>query len=388
MHYSFNTPSQIIFGWGRRAEITSLLAGQARRVFLVSGSRTLEAKGEIEALREGLHTAGFETHVFLAPSREPLVSDVDGLARLWRDLHPDGHDVVLAIGGGSTLDLAKAAAALTTNTASSTVKDYLEGVGTGLKLSRPPLPLMAVPTTAGTGSEATKNAVISHLDPPFKKSLRHDSLIPRWVVIDPELTVSLPRAVTLHTGLDAFTQLVESYLSRRRAPIPQALSRQGVMTCWECLPRVLADPDDRLGREGMAHAALLSGMALANAGLGVAHAVAAALGVIAQVPHGLACAVMLPTALRLNRAVCVTALAEMARWLNLGGDDEQEQADRFIEEVTQRCHEWGVPRRLREVGVTQEQLPLLVSGSHGNSLAGNPRDVSDEELATTLEMLW
>uniref|UniRef100_A0A7C4QMF8 Iron-containing alcohol dehydrogenase n=1 Tax=Schlesneria paludicola TaxID=360056 RepID=A0A7C4QMF8_9PLAN len=388
-NYTFFAPQQIVFGWGRRREVGALASTLGRRVWLLSGSRTLERQGHVAALAEELRAKGLEVHTASAPAREPEVADVDALTNDWRARGAAAGDCVVAIGGGSTLDLAKAAAAMVTNRRGDSVLDYLEGVGKGWTISEPPLPLLAMPTTAGTGSEATKNAVISSYDPPFKKSLRSDRMVPRIVLVDPELSVTVPRETTAYTGMDALTQLLESALTRRAAPIPQALCRQGLQLAWSALPRAVRNGGDREAREAMAHAALLSGMALANSGLGVAHGVAAALGVHHRVPHGLACAVMLPAALRINRFVREAELAEIAHLL-LGRSWSSPAAavDALLEAVDALCRDIGIPSRLRDLGVPREDLPRLVPSSHGNSLSGNPRELSDDELRTLLESLW
>lgn len=395
MNYSFLAPRQIVFGWGKRSELGAFAATLGQRVFLVSGSRTLERTGVIDRLVADLGLAGPQVLGFPVESREPEVRDVDSLTASFRALNPAATDVVVAIGGGSTIDLAKAAAALATNRQADSVVDYLEGVGRGFQITEPPLPFVAMPTTAGTGAEATKNAVISSnasiadsLVPPYKKSLRSDLMVPRLVLVDPELTVSVPATTTAYTGMDAITQLIESYISRRSAPIPQALCRQGLQLAVPALAAAVTDGSLREPREAMSHAALLSGMALANSGLGLAHGVAAALGVTCHVPHGLACAVMLPTALRVNRDVSQARLAELERLFDQSNSRDPLAADSFIKRIEQICRSIGIPDRLREIGVQQKQLPGLVAGSRGNSMSGNPRDVSDSELHAILEQLW
>ena len=293
---------------------------------------------------------------------------------------------MLAIGGGSAIDLGKALAALATNTEGQSVRDYLEGVGRGLKLTARPLPVIALPTTAGTGSEATKNAVISVESPSVKKSLRSDDLIPKVVVIDPELAVGLPATTTAHTGMDAITQLIESYISKRARPIPQALATQGLRLALPAIVEAVENGRSRPAREAMAHAALLSGMALANSGLGLAHGVAAALGVHCNVSHGLACAVMLPTALRVNRTVAESQLAELATAAGLTDSKSVAiAADALLSRVDSIGQQIGIPQRLSELGVGAEQIPALVRDSRGNSMDGNPRTLSDDELAHILE---
>jgi alcohol dehydrogenase class IV len=386
--YDFLAPQRIVFGWGRRSEVGALARTLGRRAFLVHGSRSLERNGVIDAMVGALGKEGVRAVVLGTATREPEVEDVDRLAAGLRNEEPREGDLVIAIGGGSAIDLAKAVCAMATNRGSATVKDYLEGVGTGLQLEADPLPLFAIPTTAGTGSEATKNAVISSYSPPFKKSLRSDRMVPRIVLIDPELQTSVPPSTTAYTGMDAITQLIESYVSARAAPIPQALCLQGLELASGAIERAVRDGGDRAARERMAHAALLSGMALANSGLGLAHGVAAALGIHAKVAHGLACAVLLPVALRFNRDARETEICRIGEILcEREFASPAEGAAAAVEKVEEMCAAVGIPRRLGEIGVRRESLPAIVKSSYGNSMSGNPRKVSEEELSTLLETL-
>src|SRR5215831_17296104 len=202
IEYELAMPQRIVFGWGRRREIGSLAASLGRRAFIVTGSRTLERNGSIVEICELLKAAQVQPEKIATISEEPVVRDVDALTARLEERRAGEGDLLIAIGGGSAIDLAKAVAALTTNCESATVTDYLEGVGRGLKIKNPPLPMIAVPTTAGTGAEATKNAVITSYDPPFKKSLRSDMMLPRIVLVDPELCVNNLPSVTAHSGLD------------------------------------------------------------------------------------------------------------------------------------------------------------------------------------------
>ncbi len=390
--YDFLAPARIVFGWGRRAEIGEWAATLGRRAFVVSGSRTLASSGVLGSILDTLREAEIDTVDVAAIAREPLVEDVDAATATIRAAGVRRGDFVLGIGGGSALDLAKAASAMATNTESDTVRDYLEGVGTGLQLANDPLAMLAVPTTAGTGTEATKNAVISGRDPAFKKSLRSDRMIPRIALVDPELTQSLPPATTAYTGMDALTQLIESFISKRARPIPQALARQGISLAAPHISTAVtrgADPVAQVARERLAHAALLSGLALANSGLGLAHGVAAALGIECDVPHGLACAVMLPAALRVNREVRAGEIAELGRVLSGNpAIDGAAAVDAALEWIDRLYEEIDIPRRLRDIGVDRSALPAIVRGSRGNSMSGNPREVSDDELRALLEAEW
>lgn len=387
--YDFLSPPKIVLGWGRRQEVGQLIRPLGRRAFVVSGSRTLAASGALSEITAALHEAGVAAEQVASISHEPEISDVDRLVERLHELHAGPGDCLLAIGGGSAIDLAKAAAALATNRGSRTVRDYLEGVGRGLKITEPPLPVLAMPTTGGTGAEATKNAVISCYDPPFKKSLRSELMLPRVVLVDPELAVTLPASATAWSGMDAITQLVESYLSRFARPIPQALAIDGLRRALPALPEAVRNGSSREAREAMAHAALLSGMCLANSGLGLAHGVAAALGVHARVTHGLACAVMLPAALRINRPVREAELARLARD-TLGGawPSDAAAADAFLTIIDELADAVGVPKRLSELGVQRDQVADLVAASRGNSMNGNPRQLDDAELADLLTQMF
>ncbi len=209
-----------------------------------------------------------------------------------------------------------------------------------------------------------------------------------WIsLVDPELTVSVPAEVTAASGMDAITQLIESYLSRRARPIPQALAVQGLKLAIPALAEAVENPSSRPAREAMSHAALLSGMALANSGLGMAHGVAAALGIHCRVPHGVACALMLPVALRVNREVRQEELARLCRVI-FGRNapvNPGEAADHLIEKIEELCKRVKTPRHLSDIGVRREQIPALVKSSRGSSMSGNPRDLSDEELTKILE---
>lgn len=387
MHYDFVAPPRVCFGWGRRAEVGELARRVGERAFLVWGSRTLQSGKAGAEIRDSLRAAGIQIIELLTISHEPEVKDVDDTAFAMRELNVTSRDFVLGIGGGSAIDIAKALAAMTVAESNSSVRDYLEGVGRGLKLERTPLPVAALPTTSGTGSEATKNAVISSYDPPFKKSLRSDLLIPQLVLVDPELTVTLPPDITAHTGMDAITQLIESYISRKAKPIPQALAVSGLRLGLEHLARAFRSPGSRSAREGMAQAALLSGMALANSGLGMAHGVAAALGVHQRTRHGLACAVMLPVALRTNRTAAEPALAELAVAAGVVSTSASASAaaEALLDRINALCRELDIPARLSELGVRREDLPQLAAGSRGSSMDGNPRQLSDPQLLAILE---
>ena len=376
------TPKRIVFGWGRRRELGDLLASLGTRCFLVLGSRTLLQHSSFDSIRNTLGN----TDITVSPpeliNREPIVADVDQAvqrAREWKA------DVILGIGGGAALDLAKAIAALIPQPPTASVSDYLEGVGRELSLTKHPLPSLLMPTTAGTGSEATKNAVISSPHAQFKKSLRAETMLTEIALVDPELTITTSPNVTLHSGMDALTQCVESYLSCRANVLTRSLALEGFRHAWAALPVVMQDPEARTAREQMSYAALLSGISLANSGLGMAHGVAAALGIHASIPHGLACAVMLPIALQANLECARDDLnpLDAARTNFHTGS-----AESLIEAVITLSRSMGLPEHLRDMGVNQDQLAAIAASSGGNSMRGNPREIKDTELRDILNRVW
>ncbi|WP_437202201.1 iron-containing alcohol dehydrogenase [Planctomicrobium sp. SH664] len=385
LEFNLLLPRQVTFGWGRRVELGTLARGLGSRVFLVDGSNTLRKSPVWGEILSSLSSQNLAVEHLCTVTCEPTIADVDATTRDILRFQPASGDLVLAIGGGAALDLAKAVAAMATNSQGGSVRDYLEGVGTGRTLTADPLPVLAVPTTAGTGSEATRNAVISCHEPPCKKSLRSNLMLPSAILIDPELTVSLSPRQTASSGLDAITQLIESFLSRRAQPFTDALCLTGLDGAMSALETACRDPGNRAARETMAYAAFLSGIALANSGLGFAHGVAAALGALCNVPHGLACATLLPIAMRQNLQVANARLRRLAPLLtgNLTASAEQ-----GIAAVDSLLDNLSVPRRLRDLGVHHSQLLEIATGSRGNSLSGNPRDFTDAELLSILEAHW
>lgn len=386
--FDLRVPAKVVFAWGKRATIADVVAPFARRAWIVCGSTTLHAAGVPQELEQALTSQGIEANLLTCASREPETTDVDETVAAIRP-HLKPGDCLVAVGGGSTIDLAKAVAGLVTQRESAPVRDYLEGVGRGLKLIESPLPLVALPTTSGTGSEATKNAVISSYDPPFKKSLRDERLVPAAVIIDPELTVSNPPEVTAHSGMDAITQLIESLVTKKATPLTKALCREGLRAAIPALEVAVKNPTDRAAREAMAYAAWISGVCLANSGLGLAHGVAAALGVHCRVPHGLASAVMLVPAMKANLQLCYREFAQLGEQIAGGAVGSQEtDAELAIVNLEMLATSLGIPKRLREVGVTEGQLRDLVPASRGTSMSGNPRDLTDDELLELLTSLW
>lgn len=395
--YDFVAPQFVRFGAGRIDEIGELVGLLGRRAWIVGGGRSLDRSGARRRIDASLAAAGVESAVIATGGGEPTVDHLVAALETVRRRDRDGV-VVVAVGGGSTIDLAKALAALATNlppgqlTAGdldTIVVDHLEGVGRNVPIRHWPLPMVAVPTTAGTGAEATRNAVISCPRRRFKKSMRSAMMIPRAALVDPDLTASCEKHTITASGLDCITQLIEAFVCRFSKPLPRCLVLESLPRALESLPKLLdtATPDEAASaaRAALSHAALLSGMALTNAGLGMAHGVAAALGIACGTPHGLACAVMLPVAVRVNREVSRHDFAILERAVDPAAAEEDEAAaEAFVRRIEGLCSAAGVPRRLSELGVDADQLDWLAENSAGTSMRGNPVQLPVERLRDLL----
>jgi alcohol dehydrogenase class IV len=293
--FAFSRPPLIHFGAGKIAMLPQLVQATGGPVLIVTGERSLVRTPQWAQVNDGLRAAGVVFYQF-SVSGEPTVEQVDRAVEMARS-----HNIksVAAIGGGSVIDAGKAVAAMLKEDGS--VRDYLESVGSK-KPSGCKVPFMAVPTTAGTGSEATKNAVISQAGPDgFKKSLRHDNYMPDVALVDPELSLTCPSSVTAACGMDALTQLLEAYVSTHANPITDALAESGLVRITDNLAAVCgARAEEVEARAGMAYAALVSGIVLANAGLGVVHGFASSIGGMFNVPHGVICGTLAGPATRVT----------------------------------------------------------------------------------------
>jgi alcohol dehydrogenase class IV len=324
-------------------------------------------------LRAALEAAGMDCEEFLVAG-EPTVELIRSAPRVG--------DLVVAIGGGSVLDAGKAVAALISNPGDP--MDYLEVIGRGQPLAKTAAPCIAIPTTAGTGSEVTRNSVLGSPEHRVKASMRSASMLPRLAVVDPELTLGLPRAVTVSTGLDALTQLIEPYLSVKANPMTDALCVQGMPRAARALPKVWEHPDDLAARSEMSFASLLGGMALANAALGAVHGFAAPIGGMFPAPHGAVCAALLPHVMEVNLRVAKdkTRFEEVARLVT--GDPHAEAKDGPVW-IAELCRRLEIPP-LRTYGVGEKDVPVLVEkASQASSMKGNPVTLSKEELTEILE---
>ena len=366
MRFDFLTPGRIVFGSGRLSEIGELSQGMGRRFFLVS-ARSMVRNGAAERVAVLLKEKGIESVLYDRVDEEPsprIVNEATGIAR------GDGCDSVIALGGGSVIDTGKAVSGMAPNPGD--IVEYLEGVGTGRVMGRDPLPMIAIPTTSGTGSERTKNAVITSREEGFKRSFRDERLYPDIALIDPGLTVSLPPAQTAASGMDALTQLIESYVSRKSTPVTDALALYGMGLGGRALKRIYDDGTDLAAREDMALASTLSGICLANAGLGAAHGIAASLGSLYGIPHGIACAILIPHVMRMNARSFPGRYAEVGRALTGRGGSEQEMVDSAVAFVEKLARDLSIPTDLALYDIPKSDAERIAGAVSGSSMSGNP----------------
>ena len=371
MRFEFATATRIIFGEGTAATLPDLARGFGTRPLVVTGTSPERTEGLIAAL----------SAVTFAVPGEPTVDLVREGARRAQGA---GCDVVISIGGGSVIDAGKAIAILSTN--GGEPLQFLETVGKGHAITLPPLPFIAVPTTAGTGSEVTRNAVLGSTEHGVKASLRSPLMLPRIAVVDPELTYGLPPEVTAFTGLDALTQLIEPYVSVRANPLVDAICLAGIERAAAALRRAYHNGADRDARHDMALASLFGGLALANAGLGVVHGFAAPLGGQWKAPHGALCAALLPHGMAANvaglraRAPQHPALERYSAIARLLCGRSEASVEDGIDWVRALSAELSIPG-LGAWGLTESDLPGVAEKAvKASSMQANPLPLTEDEL--------
>ena len=382
MRFEFASPARIIFGPGTAAQVGALARELGRRALVTTGLDLAQS----ESVLASLSATGID-YVTLPVSGEPTTDLARQGARLAIE---SACDLVIGLGGGSAIDAAKAVAALAAN--GGDPLDYLEVVGRGQSLTQPSLPCIAIPTTAGTGAEVTRNAVLASPEHGIKASLRSPTMLPRVALVDPELTHSLPPAVTASTGLDALTQLIEPFTSSKANPLTDALCREGMVRVARSLRKAYEDGQDKVARADMALGSLFGGLALANAGLGVVHGFAGPVGGTFHAPHGAVCAAFLPHVMAVNaRALrarqpggaALGRYDEIARILT---GEAAARAEDGITWVKALAAALNVPS-LAAYGVTAADFPTLVEKTAvASSTKANPIALTSEELNEILAL--
>jgi alcohol dehydrogenase class IV len=381
MRFEFATAGRIIFGEGTLAEVGTLAAGLGHHALVVTGQSPERAA----SLLARLDDAGVAHETFTVAHEPTVQLALDGVRRA----RESGCDLVIGFGGGSALDTAKAVAALLTNPGDP--YDYLEVIGRGAALTRPAAPTIAIPTTAGTGTEVTRNAVLASPEHRVKVSLRSPLMLPAIALIDPELTYSLPPHVTAYTGLDALTQVIEPFVSSAANPLTDAICREGMRRVGRSLRRAYRQGDDAEARADMAFAALCGGLALANARLGAVHGFAGPFGGMFDAPHGAVCAALLPHVMAANvaalreRAPHHPALSRYDEVAQLLTGDSRATAEQGVAWVRELVAELGVPG-LATYGLDETAFAALIpAAQRSSSMKGNPVALTDDELRAILQ---
>ena len=381
MKFEFTTASRIVFGSGTLCEVAARADGLGCRPLLVTGCN----KDRAAPLIDGLEKRGMEITPYQVAA-EPTIDVANDIVKKARQTECD---LVIGIGGGSVIDTGKIAAALITN--SGQLMDYLEIIGNAQPLKRAAAPYIAIPTTAGTGSEVTRNAVLGSPEHGVKVSMRSPFMLPHLAVVDPELTITLPPSITASTGLDAFTQLMEAFVSIHANAMTDGICREGLNRAAQSLKRVYRNGNDREAREDMCLASLFSGFALANAKLGAVHGMAGPLGGMVSGAHGDICASLLPFVMEMNVKALrerETASPALERFDELACILTQKSSASAIDAimwVKNLCQTLQV-KSLAHLGLNKADLPAVVSKSQkSSSMQGNPIRLTADELMEILQ---
>ncbi len=386
--FSFAATPHIHFGAGERSLLPNLIRTYGSKVLLLTGSQSFDTSALCQGIWHDLNDA-FEVQRVVI-SGEPSPACVDAAVTKYHAWQPD---CVVALGGGSCVDAAKAIAGLLPS--ADSVMAYLEGVGEGRAFTNSTTPFIALPTTAGTGGEASKNAVLSVVgNEGFKKSFRHESLVPKHIILDPELTVSCPEEVTAACGMDAFTQLLESYVSIKANPMTDALAWSGLTHIRDSLLQAYRHADDLEARAGMLYASSISGLTLANAGLGSVHGLASPLGAFFPIAHGVVCGSLLYDATRINievmlardsENIALRKYADVGRMMHLDESLNDNEARAKLLLLLKTWSESLKMPKLSYFGVEKCDIPRLIAHISGGSMSTNPIVLSEVELTQLIE---
>jgi alcohol dehydrogenase class IV len=381
MQFEFSTATQIIFGAGKAREISTYATTLGRRAMVVTGHNPARA----DIILEQLDKQDIEYISFSVPGEPTTDIALVGVQKA----REAACEWVIGIGGGSVIDTGKVIAALLTN--EGKLLDYLEVIGKGKPLEKMAAPYVAVPTTAGTGAEVTRNSVLESPEHRVKVSMRSILMLPRWAIVDPELTYSMPPPITASTGLDALTQLLEAFVSNKANPLTDGICREGLRLAAGSLVCVFEDGSDTAAREAMSLASLFGGIVLANAKLGAVHGIAGPLGGMFKAAHGAICGRLLPYVMEMNisalqmrepESPSLVRYREVARILT--GKTEAEPSD-VMDWIQNICSRLKLPP-LADYKITEADFPLLVGKAQAaSSMKGNPIQLTEEELVKILQ---
>jgi alcohol dehydrogenase len=374
--FTFRSASQVVFGSGTIATLPSHAAKLGKRALLVMGGESLKRSGRLDSILQGLAEKGVEATVFAGVEGDPTVQTVDRGREAYRSA---GCDLVIAIGGGSSLDAGKAIGAMAGS--DEPMSAYLGG----REITCPGAPIVAIPTTSGTGAEVTPVSVLSDRETRAKVGVRGEGLIPRIAIVDPELTLGLPPEPTAHSGLDALVQALESYVSIGANPVSDHLAEEALVRIAGSLQAAYNDGSDLGAREDMALGSLLAGLALGSARLGLVHGLAHPLGEAYHIPHGLTCAMMMPHVMEYNIPAAAAKYARTARLIGIEEPTDQAHAEALVGWFRALSANIGAQRSLGEFGAQEADFEgmvpaILASGSTKH----NPRKVTAEDALCIL----
>jgi alcohol dehydrogenase class IV len=384
--WEFYLPTRVIFGRESLNRLGIEIKSLGEHVLLVTGKRAIREIGILDRVNRILNKEKIACVVYDQVSPEPDTEVVDRGVTFARQ---NRCKVVVGIGGGSAIDVAKAIAGLGLEENFASVAEYLEGEGTK-RLSSYGLPFIAIPTTAGTGAEVARNAVIINRTTRSKRSFRSNYLFARTAIIDPTLTINLPQEITASSGVDTLTHLIEGYVSRKANLLTDVLAIRGISLVGEALVSAYNNGSDLEAREKMCLASFMGGVVLTNSGLGIAHGVSPFLGALQGIPHGVANGILLPRAIEFNLSSSIQKFKSIASALGekIEGLTEEKAAYKALSAVEGIVKELAIPRNLGEFGVKSEDLPELAKKSlTSNSTRGNPRQVSYEDLLALLKKI-
>jgi alcohol dehydrogenase class IV len=365
--FELRYPGRLIFGNGCFDRLGEVARELGRKAMVVTGRRAMKRAGTLDRALELLKDAGVETVTFDRVEPEPSTDTVDDGREVARE---EGCDLVIGIGGGSAMDVAKAIACLARH--EGPASDYQTG---RRKIEHEGLPFIAVPTTAGTGAEVTKNSVLIDRSRTVKASIRSPLMLAKVALLDPMLTLSAPPPITAASGMDALTQAIESYVSLASNPVSDALAIRAITYIHDFLPRAFEAGDDLEAREKVMLGSFMTGLSFANASLGAVHGLAHPTGAHFGIPHGVVCAILLPHVMRFNLEVRRGKYAEIAT--AMGAEPAAERAIERVEELLSRLE---LPGGLSHFGVKEGDLERVAGDARGSSLNNNPRPTTKEDL--------
>ena len=377
--FELRFPTKIVFGRDSVDQIGVEAHKYGDRALLVTGRSAMREAGVTDRVTDLLKASGFrEVHLYDQVEHDPSTETVDRGTETARE---GQDDVVIGIGGGSALDAAKAIACMVKN--EGPVAEYQSG----REIERPGIPFIALPTTAGTGAEITKNAVLTNKGRKLKQSIRSPFMIAQVAIVDPMLTVTMPPRVTAATGMDALTQAIEAYVTLASNPVTDALALRSITLISQSLVRAFTDGSDVEARENVALGSLMGGMAFANSSLGAVHGLAHPIGALFDVPHGVICALLLPYVMEYNLPVRTVKYAQIAEAMKqdiskaVSVEDAARMAVRAIRDMISQLQ---LPQRLQDVGINQDDVAGIASAARGSSLNNNPRPTTPASLQELL----